>query len=167
MPAYVVTLYLHSYLRWVVLALLVLVLARTVRGWLSGLAWTRFDEIAHVALIKAAYVQFLFGLVLYVFLSPYTSAFFANWSAGLAQPVLRFFGVLHVGAMFAAVGFLYEGRKASLRAKSDRSRYLRVAVTTCCALCVVCAAVPWPVFEYGRPLLRLPSSCSLLGPIRG
>jgi hypothetical protein len=158
--AYVVALYVHSYLRWGVLALLLLVLARTVRGWFGARDWTRFDEVAHVALLKAAYVQFLFGLVLYVFLSPYTSAFFANVRAGLGQPVLRFFGVLHVGAMFAAVGFLHEGRKASLRAKSNRSRYLRVAVTTWCALCVVCAAVPWPKFEYGRPLLRVPGTCS-------
>jgi hypothetical protein len=152
--AYVITLYLHSYLRWGVFALALLVLSRALRGWSGARTWTRFDEIAHVALLKAAYVQFLFGLILYVFLSPYTAAFMRNLALAMQQPVLRFFGMLHVGGMFAAVGFLHEGRKASLRATSQRSRYRRVAITTLLALIVICAAMPWPVFEYGRPLLR-------------
>ncbi|HKU43096.1 MAG TPA: hypothetical protein VJR89_33280 [Polyangiales bacterium] len=161
MTAYVVTLYLHSYLRWGVLALLLLVTARAWTGFIAARAWTRFDEIAHIALLKTAYVQFLFGLILYVFSSPYSAAFLANIGAGIQQSALRFFGMLHIGAMFAAVGILQQGRRLSLLAKSDRSRYLRVAVTTSCALIVVCAAIPWPIFEYGRPLLRLPSACQM------
>jgi hypothetical protein len=152
--AYVITLYLHSYLRWGVLALALLVLSRALSGWSGTRDWTRFDELAHVGLLKAAYVQFLFGLLLYVFFSPYTSVFFGNFALAMKQPALRFFGILHVGGMFAAVGLLHEGRKASLRAASERSRYRRVGVTTLLALLVICAAMPWPVFEYGRPLLR-------------
>jgi hypothetical protein len=152
--AYVITLYLHSYLRWGVLALVLLVLSRALRGWSGTRAWTRFDELAHVSLLKAAYVQFLFGLILYVFLSPYTSVFISKFTLAMQQPALRFFGMLHVGGMFAAVGLLHEGRKASLRAASVRSRFRRVAVTTLLALVVICAAMPWPMFEYGRPLLR-------------
>ena len=157
MTPYVITLYLHSYLRWAVVALALLVLSRTLRGWSGTLPWTRFDEVAHVALLKAAYVQFLLGLILYVFLSPYTSVFMSNIRLAMQQPALRFFGLLHVGGMFAAVGFLHEGRKASLRAPSQRSRYRRVCITTLLALLVICAAMPWPIFEYGRPLLRHPS----------
>jgi hypothetical protein len=150
----VITLYVHSYLRWAVVALALLVLSRAVRGWSGTRPWTRFDELAHIALLKAAYVQFLFGLILYVFLSPYTSAFMSNLALAMKQPALRFFGMLHVGGMFAAVGLLHEGRKASLRAVTERSRFRRVCITTLLALMVICVAMPWPMFEYGRPLLR-------------
>jgi hypothetical protein len=152
--AYVITLYLHSYLRWGVVALALLVAWRALRGWSGARPWTGFDELAHVALLKAAYVQFLLGLILYVFLSPYTSVFMSHFRLAIEQPALRFFGMLHVGGMFAAVGILHEGRKASLRAASERSRCRRVGVTTLLALGVICAAMPWPVFEYGRPLFR-------------
>ncbi|HKP59396.1 MAG TPA: hypothetical protein VJV78_21880 [Polyangiales bacterium] len=154
MTAYVITLYLHSYLRWMVVALAVLVSARAVRGWSGSRTWTRFDELAHTALLKAAYVQFSLGLILYIFLSPYTSAFLHNLSLGMQQPALRFFGMLHIGAMFAAVGLLQQGHRATVRATSERARCRRAAVTTLLALTVICAAIPWPVFEYGRPLLR-------------
>ena len=71
-----------------------------------------------------------------------------------ATPALRFFGMLHIGAMFAAVGLLQQGHRATLRATTERARCQRPAVTTLLALEVICAAIPWPVFEYGRPLLR-------------
>ena len=154
MTAYVLTLYLHSYLRWVVVGLALVVSTRALRGWSGASAWTRFDELAHSALLKAAYIQFLLGLILYVFLSPYTSAFLRNVTLGMQLPALRFFGMLHIGAMFAAVGLLQQGRRATLRATTDRSRCRRAAITTLSALAVICAAIPWPVFEYGRPLLR-------------
>ena len=154
MTTYVLTLYLHSYLRWALIALLLLVLSRASLALSSKRSWSRLDELAHVALLKTAYVQFLLGLILYLYSSPYTSAFLRDPTSAIHQPALRFFGLLHIGGMFAAVGLLHEGRKASLRAPTLRSRFRRVAITTLLALLAICAAMPWPIFDYGRPLLR-------------
>ena len=103
MNAYAITLWLHSYLRWVVLALAALVFARTAHGVLRGRPWERSDERVHVAFVAAVDTQFTLGLLLYVFLSPFVRAFYADAGAGMKVAVLRFFGIEHVFSMVIAV----------------------------------------------------------------
>jgi hypothetical protein len=154
MSLYAVVLLVHSYLRWIVLCLLVAVITRSLAGWRRGRDWSRLDDGVHVALVKAVYVQFLLGLILYLFLSPFSAAFLANIGPSLKHPVLRFFGLEHAFTMFAAVGILHESRKRTSRAKSPQLRHRGVWITTLIALLVICAAIPWPFLQHGRPLFR-------------
>lgn len=157
MSLYAVVLLVHSYLRWIVLCLLVVVIARSLVAWRRGRDWTRLDDRIHVALVKSVYVQFLLGLILYIFLSPLSAAFLANAGASLKHPVLRFFGLEHGVTMFAAVGIIHEARKRTSRAKSPQLRHRGVWITTLIAVVVICAAIPWPFLQHGRPLFRLGS----------
>jgi len=158
MSLYAVVLFVHSYLRWIVLGLLVTVIVRSLVGWRRERDWLRVDDRLHVALVKTVYVQFLLGLILYLFLSPFSAAFFANVGPSLKHPVLRFFGLEHGVTMFAAVGIIHEARKRTSRAKSPSLRHRGVWITTLIALLVICAAIPWPFLQHGRPLLRAVSS---------
>ena len=164
MTLYVAVLFTHSYLRWGVLALALLVLARAAVGSLRQRDWSRADDLCQVALLKAAYVQCLLGLCMYFFLSPYSAAFFADMRAGMREPALRFFGIEHVFAMFGTVGILHAGRKATQRAEAAPQRRRRAGLTTLVALLVICAAIPWPRLRYGRPLLRMAAGASWSAP---
>src|SRR5262249_46226282 len=143
MRAYDLVLLAHSYLRWLVLLLAV---ATALRALVA--ARTPGDVRLHVGLIAAVDTQFLLGLVLYILLSPTTSAFFADVRAGMRDSALRFFGVEHFVGMLIAIAILHQGRPR----KSPTRR--RVLVTTLVPLAIMLASIPWPSRPYGRPLVR-------------
>ena len=126
---YTLVLFVHSWWRWVVLALMLAVL---LRG----------DGRLRVAMVGAVDVQLLLGLSLYLFLSPFTKAFFA--APTMKQPHLRFFGVEHIFGMLVAVTLVHVG--------SRKRRHLRGF--TLAALLIMLASIPWPFLVYGRPLWR-------------
>jgi hypothetical protein len=97
--------------------------------------------------------QFTLGVIMYLFLSPNSHAFFANVGAAYAEPTLRFFGLEHPIAMLTAVSLVHLGRERSERT-TGRARHRAAFVWTVAALLVFAIAIPWPFLKYGRPLLR-------------
>ena len=69
---YSLVLFLHSWWRWVVLLLLLAAVARAVSGRLAGRTWTGSDRRANLLATIALDLQLLMGLLLYLFLSPFT-----------------------------------------------------------------------------------------------
>jgi hypothetical protein len=154
MSLYVLTLFTHSYVRWLVVALLLSVIVRAAIGWIRENPWSARDERWHAALVGVVDLQFTLGLTLYALLSPLSAAFFANARTAMHDPVLRFFGVEHAFGMFSAVSLVHVGRTLSKRAASGRQRHRRTCLWTLGALLVIAVSIPWPDRPYGRPWLR-------------
>jgi preprotein translocase subunit SecY len=154
MNAYAFTLLIHSYLRWIVLALAVVVVLRCVAGWLQAREWLRLDDRLHVAFVASVDAQMLIGIVLYAFLSPISGAMFHDTSAAMHDPVARFFGVEHLVGMVAAVALVHVGRARSRKAATPKLRYRNAWLFTLIALIVMLASIPWPGLTYARPFLR-------------
>jgi hypothetical protein len=89
----------------------------------------------------------------YAGLLPWT--FFADLSNSIKDPTLRFFGMEHELAMLAATILVHIGRVQSKHATTESLRHRRVWTTTLLALLIITAAIPWPGFQHGRPLLRM------------
>lgn len=153
MTIYEIVLLTHSYLRWIVLLLLVAVVARCLVTT-SSADWSRTDERSHLALVAAADVQLLLGLWLYLVASPIAAAFRADPKGAMHDAPLRFFGVEHLTSMVLALVALHVGRVLSKRARDARSRRIRVLGWTVASLVCVMVGIPWPFLRYGRPLLR-------------
>jgi len=154
MNLYIVTLFLHSYLRWVVLAAALWMCCLSIAGWARKQPWSALYERSHQVLVGGADLQFTLGVILYLFLSPFSDTFFANMRGGLREPVLRFFGLEHILGMFIGVGLVHLGRTLSLKAAGP-ARHKRVCLCTVGALLVMLGSTPWPFLKYGRPLLRV------------
>jgi hypothetical protein len=150
---YALALVAHSYTRWAVVITLVLVTLRTARGWSLDRAWSRADELTHKALMIAVDWQFTIGVIMYLFLSPFSHTFFKNVGFGYREPTLRFFGLEHPIAMITAVSLVHLGRERSERV-AGRARHRTACRWTLTALLVVAIAIPWPFLIYGRPILR-------------
>lgn len=150
---YAWTLYAHSYTRWAVVVTVLVLTARTALGWMLDRPWSRADELAHRALVIAVDWQFTLGVIMYLFSSPFSHAFFKSFALGYAEPALRFFGLEHPLAMITAVSLVHLGRDRSERA-TGRARHRAAFRWTCAALIVFAIAIPWPFLKYGRPLLR-------------
>ncbi len=155
LSTYPITLFAHSWLRWVVLVCLVLVVVRSLRGWLGGHLWTPTDERLHSALVAAADLQFLVGLWLYVGASPFVRAFLANPGVEIHTRLLRFFGLEHIVIMVVAVALIHVGRATSKKTADARLRHRRTAIWTIVAMLLILSSIPWPSFPVGRPLFRL------------
>jgi uncharacterized membrane protein YozB (DUF420 family) len=154
MTAYAVTLLVHSYLRWAIFVLALAVILRAAQGWASRRDWSPLDERVHRGLVSLVDLQFLLGLGLYLFLSPFSAAFLNAPGAGTKNAVLRFFGLEHPVAMIVALALLHIGWKRSRGLSAPHMRHRCVFRWTLAGTLALFLGTPWPPLPYGRPLLR-------------
>lgn len=154
MTAYEIILFAHSYLRWVVVLMSLFLCIRSFLAWRSKRNWEQADERLHVAVVASFDTQLTLGLLLYVFLSPLSWAFFTDLPNTLKDSTLRFFGMEHTMAMFVATAVIHIGRVRSQQAATTSLRHRHVWRTTLIALIILAVAIPWPGLPHGRPLLR-------------
>jgi hypothetical protein len=151
---YLWVLLIHSWLRWVVLALGVWLLIVAARGRSGAGEWGRPQERAQVSFLAALDTQFLLGLSLYFFLRPLSSAAMHDFGAAMTNPPLRFFGVEHIVTMLIAIAVAHIGRKRG-KSKSGTARFRSTFVFQLVWLVLTLLAIPWPMLDIGRPLFRL------------
>jgi hypothetical protein len=150
---YAAVLFIHSWLRWIVVLTGMAAVARATVGAATGKRWTATDDRAGFWFSIALDVQFLLGLILYVFLSPFTQAAFSDFGGAMKNSVQRFWAVEHIVGMFIAIGLVHIGRARARKTDSLR-RHTVAAIFFGLALVVILASIPWPGAPYGRPLLR-------------
>ena len=93
---YAVVLTIHSWLRWGVLLAGLIAFFRSAVGASRRATWTPADDRAGFWLSMVLDAQFLLGLILYVFLSPFTHAAFRDIGGAMGNSGLRFWLVEHV-----------------------------------------------------------------------
>jgi hypothetical protein len=141
-------------LRWLVLAAGLLAVARGVSGWRGRRPWTLADERAGFWFITALDLQFLLGLLLYVWLSPLTWAAFGDFGGAMRDRVLRFWAVEHIFGMFVGIALAHIGRSRVHKTGDDGRRHRTAAIFFALAIVAILVSIPWPTLPHGRPLLR-------------
>ena len=145
---------IHSWLRWITLALAVAATLNAVRAdtdvshRVPGRWWD-------VLFMMALDFQVLFGLLLYFGLSPFTKQGLNNIGSVMGNPGLRFWTVEHLALMTAAVVLVRIGRVLAISAESGPSRRRRRLTFFALTTLAIVAGIPWPGTEHGRPLFRL------------
>lgn len=151
---YVALVIAHSWLRWLVLVMVVLALVRAARG-AGGGAWTSADDSAGKWFVTALDIQILVGLILYFFLSPYTSGIWSNMGTVMRDPLLRFLAVEHFVGMMVAAAFAHVGRARIRKTSDPAKRHTTALIFFGLSLIVMAGSIPWPFMTVGRPLFRL------------
>lgn len=145
---------LHSYLRWVVILLGLVVIVRSLHGR-SRLGWWGPDDArAGLLYTSSLDLQVFIGFVLYLLYSPLTIGAVRNLGVAMADRTLRFWTIEHGVMMLLALVVAHIGRARVRNAREDRRRYTRAAIYYSVSWLLVLAATPWPFFSYGRPLVR-------------
>ena len=150
---YPAVLTLHSWLRWVALALGAAATVNAFRHRADpaqpprGRRWDTFFMLA-------LDLQVLFGLLLYFGLSPFTREALSNLGAALRDPGLRFWAITHVAMMLAALVAVRAGRVLAMADQSSRARRNGRFICFGIAVLAMMAGVPWPGLAYGRPWFR-------------
>jgi hypothetical protein len=132
-------LFIHSLLRWFVLAAAVYAVVRAFGRDYSGGRW--FARLLDL--------QVAIGLLAY-WLSPITSSALTNMGAAMQNRVARFWVVEHAFSMIIAVALVHIGVARARKGKGG------VAVLYLLALLAILIGIPWPFLPYGRPLIPAP-----------
>ena len=151
---YLLTLALHSLLRWVVLAVGLMAVVRAVAGLRGRRQWTPADDRAGQLFVSALDLQLLLGLALYFILSPITDNVFQDFGGAMGNAVLRFWAVEHVFGMVIGVALAHVGRVRVRKTADAARRHKLAAIFFGLALVAILAAIPWPGTPAGRPLFR-------------
>jgi len=153
---YLLTLALHSLLRWAVIAAGLMAVGRAVGGMRRRRDWTAADTSAGRWFVVALDVQLLLGLALYLALSPMTRIAFADMGAAMANSALRFWAVEHLLGMLVAVALAHVGRVRLRRTAEGSRRHRIAAIFFGLALLAILITIPWPGMPAARPLFRFP-----------
>jgi len=150
---YANVLLIHSWLRWFTLVMCIGAIVYAARpprrdsADLPGKAWD-------VYLMLAVDLQMFTGLVLYFGLSVFTKAGMENPAAALHEPAVRYWSIIHAGAMFASLLTVRVARVLAMNAPTPELAQRRRLVWFIISTVVILAAVPWPGLANARPLFR-------------
>ncbi len=150
---YPTVLLIHNWLRWFTLLMCVgaiVYASRPVRPGATDLPGKTWDTY----LMLAVDLQMLTGMILYFGLSDITKAAMENYAAAMHDPVVRYWGIVHAGAMFAALFTVRAARVLALNAPTREVAQRRRLTWFVISTIVILAATPWPFLSNGRPLFR-------------
>ena len=151
---YSFVLIVHSWLRW---AALVAGLMAVVSAFSAPSVVGRDGRADRwsLAFMMTMDVQMLLGLLLYLALSPRTTAMFADMGKAMQDPAARFWAVEHVGTMLFAVVMIHVGRVLARKAATASGKRTRLLICLVAAFIAILIATPWPGMANGRPLFRV------------
>ena len=143
----------HSWWRWVVVGLALVVLVRAIGGWRARRPFGRGDRAVSSAFLGVVDLQFLLGAILW-WLSPYGLMVRTAFGASMKEGLVRFWGLEHAVTMLVAVAVLHIANARGKKRGEAWQRHRGLVIAILIWLVLVAAAFPWPWLARGRPLFR-------------
>ena len=143
MNAYTIFLYLHSWIRWIILILGIIAIIKAYAGWLGNKPYTKGDNAISGAFMGTLHLNLLIGLILYVFLSPFVQAAFQDFGAAMKNPELRFWAVEHILVNLIAVVVATVGRSKAKKAIDTVRKHKLTAIFYTIAFILLISRIPW------------------------
>ena len=127
---------LHSLNRFILLALLLIVIVRAFMGMQSKSAFSGTDNKLSLFLFISTHTQLLLGLILY-FVSPIV--IFSG--ASMKDPIARYWLVEHLVGMIIAIGLITRARLSMKKLSDDTAKHKRMFIFNAIALVVIVVMV--------------------------
>lgn len=145
---------LHSWLRWVLLALFVIVIYRSYTGKNSGKNYTSDDKRWNTFLIACMHSQLLIGLILY-FSSPMMKGIMASFGESMKNAESRFWSVEHITGMIIAIVIAQVGSIRIKKELVDSNKFNIGIKYYSIALLVILLMIPFGFWNAARPFFRM------------
>ncbi len=140
---YTAFLHTHSTLAYVVFAMLIITIIRWITKTANNASFTDTDRKWVKFTVLAVHVQFLVGLILYIFLSPITQEAFADVGEAMRNSKLRFMLVEHASTNILAVVAITIASARSKRLPTDKLKFKNLALLFSIGLVLLLSRVPW------------------------
>ncbi|MEJ0032332.1 MAG: cytochrome B [Bacteroidota bacterium] len=125
---------LHSFVRYIVLILLLVLIVKSLMGWQSKATFTGGDNKISLFTLIFTHTQFLLGLILY-FVSPFVVF------SGSRDASQRYWTMEHITMMLIAVVLITVGRSTMKKLPDGPSKHKRLFIFNVIALIVIIAAI--------------------------
>lgn len=135
--------HLHSLNRYILLALMLIVIFSSLKKWLGKKEYTPLDNKLNLFAFISAHTQLLIGLILY-FISDWV-----NFSAPFVSKSYRFFTIEHLVAMLIAIMLITFGRTKVKKLTDSVTKHKRTFIYYIIALVIILASIPWPFRNLG------------------
>ena len=143
MSAYEIVLFLHSWVRWFILVLGLVVIIKAYSGWFGHKPYLKGDNGMSAGFMGLLHLNLLLGLILYIFLSPYTQQAFQDFGAAMKDSYLRFWAVEHTLVNIIAVVVAQIGRIKAKKAVTDLAKHKTTAIWYTIAFILLLSRIPW------------------------
>jgi hypothetical protein len=140
-------LHTHSFLRYFVLILLIVVIVQSLLGWLSKKPYGSLDNRLGLFLFIFTHIQLLVGLILY-FVSPFVQ--FSG--AAMKDASTRYWLVEHSSMMLIAIVLITMARVTSKKMTDNTAKHKRMFIFNALALLIILAAIAMS----GRGIITAP-----------
>ena len=104
--------------------------------------------------LGSLHIQLLIGLILYVFLSPFTQAAFNDFGNAMKNSGLRFWAVEHFMINIVGIALAHTGYVLSKRKLNDKAKQKTLLIWTSIALLIIVLAIPMGIYGAERPWFR-------------
>jgi uncharacterized membrane protein len=126
----------HSYIRFAVLILLVVVIVTSLSGWLGKKGYTSTDNKLSLWLFIATHIQLLLGLILYI-VSP--NVRFGETT--MKDAVTRYWTVEHLFVMLIAVVLITMARISSKKLPDATAKHKRIFIFNLIAFLLILVGI--------------------------
>lgn len=145
---------LHSWLRWILLILLLASIVKSYSGLSSKKALTAGDKKTWLFTMISAHTTLLIGLILLFFGTYGIAKGVPEGISVMKNSTYRFFWVEHPLMMLIAIVFITIARGQAKKSTPDAVKYKKAFWFFIIALLLILASIPWPFRqEIGRPLI--------------
>ncbi|MBP6385785.1 MAG: cytochrome B [Pseudarcicella sp.] len=135
---------IHSYTRWAVIILAIVVLAKAVQGITQKKAFTESDRKAGLFFMIICHIQLTIGMVLYFHYSPLgLQAFGLGMKEVMKTAVYRKIAVEHITGMIIALVLITMGYSKNKRSTIDTQRHKNALTFYGIGLLLIIATIPW------------------------
>jgi hypothetical protein len=126
----------HSIVRYFLLISLILVIIRSLMGWMNRSTYTKLDDKLSLGLFMLTHTQLLLGIILF-FVSP-----IVIFSGGaMKDPIARYWLVEHNTGMIIAIVLISIARISIKKMTSDVAKHKRLFVFNAAALVIILAMI--------------------------
>lgn len=129
-------LHTHSLLRYFVLLALVLVIIKSLLGWLQGKPYDKWDNKLGLYLMIFTHLQLVLGFILF-----FTSKMVQFSGAAMKDAILRYWLVEHSSMMLIAIVLITMARITSKKMTNDVAKHRRMVVFNVLALVIILVSI--------------------------
>ncbi|MEI6059258.1 MAG: hypothetical protein WCR72_01055 [Bacteroidota bacterium] len=151
---YTITLFFHSWNRWLILLAGILVIASAIKGLNKKSGYSPFQRKWSVIFMSSLHLQLLVGILMYFFFSPVTALALSNFGAAMKDPMLRFWAVEHAFVNLVAIALAQTGSILVKRRTEAAAKHRLTLIWTSIAMFLILAMIPMGMMGVTRPLFR-------------
>jgi len=151
---YNITLFLHSWNRWLIIVAGVIVIAAAIKGLTAKSDYSPFQKRWSLIFLSSLHLQLLVGILMYFFISPVTALALSDFGAAMKDSVLRFWAVEHTLVNIIAIALAQTGSILVKRISNSAGKHKRTLIWSGIALILILAMIPMGMMGVERPLFR-------------